>query len=329
MLKIEQLQQKFGVEGAVRIEAGRGSLPKIVVATDLGSAEIYLFGAQVAQFQPRGAAPVLFLSRSSFFDGRKPIRGGIPLVFPWFGPRADLPESPPHGFARTRDWEIESCDARADGSVRIVLASGGDDATMRLWPHSFSLRFIVIVSRTLDATLEVRNISKGDVRFEDALHTYLAVGDVRSISVEGLDGADYVDRADGEKRKKEQAKVIGLTGETDRLYYSTAMKVMVRDPALKRSIIVEKEHSGATGRVESMEREVGPNEGYGPRRVAVDGLRGNGQRRNCAVQLPANATHRMSRGSAWRLYRRKVLPQIKIRCTQIKEKTVAFSSVLI
>ncbi|HEX4055294.1 MAG TPA: D-hexose-6-phosphate mutarotase [Tepidisphaeraceae bacterium] len=294
MLKIEQLQQKFGVEGAVRIEAGRGSLPKIVVATDLGSAEIYLFGAQVAQFQPRGAAPVLFLSRSSFFDGRKPIRGGIPLVFPWFGPRADLPESPPHGFARTRDWEIESCDARADGSVRIVLASGGDDATMRLWPHSFSLRFIVIVSRTLDATLEVRNISKGDVRFEDALHTYLAVGDVRSISVEGLDGADYVDRADGEKRKKEQAKVIGLTGETDRLYYSTAMKVMVRDPALKRSIIVEKEHSGATvvwnpwSEKSAQMKDMGPDEWQSM--VCVE----TANARDCAVQLPANATHRMS-----------------------------------
>ncbi len=294
MLKIEQLQEKFGVDGAVRIEAGRGSLPKIAVATDLASAEIYPFGAHVTQFQPRGAAPVLFLSRSSFFDGRRPIRGGIPLVFPWFGPRADLPESPPHGFARTRNWEIESCDARADGSVRIVLASGSDDATMRLWPLSFSLRFIVIVARTLEATLEARNVSTEFMHFEDALHTYLAVADVRSISIEGLDGAEYLDRADGEKRKTEQAKVIGLSGETDRLYYSSAAKVTVRDPGLGRSIIVEKENSGATvlwnpwSRKSAQMKDMGTDEWQSM--VCVE----TANARDCAVQLPANASHRMS-----------------------------------
>jgi glucose-6-phosphate 1-epimerase len=294
MFKIEELQRKFGVEGAVRIETGRGAQPKIVVATDLASAEIYLFGAHVTQFQPRGAAPVLFLSRASLFDGRKPIRGGIPLVFPWFGLRTDLPDVGPHGFARTRKWEIESCDARADGSVRIVLMSHQDEVTMRLWPHSFSLRFIVIVSRVLDATLEVRNMSDADARFEEAMHTYLSVGDVRSVSVEGLDGAEYIDRADGEMRKQERAREIRFDGETDRLYLSSAEKVTVRDPGLQRTIVVEKERSGATVvwnpwiKKSAQMKDLGPEDWKSMLCVETANAR------DCAVVLPVNGTHRMS-----------------------------------
>src|SRR5580700_7402869 len=134
MESLSELQKRYGVSGVVKIDAGRGGLPRIAVNSGLAFAEVYLFGAHVTEFQPRGSAPVLFLSKHSVFDGRKPIRGGVPLVFPWFGPRADMPELPPHGFARTREWEIESCDARGDGSVRIVLTTSSDEGTMKLWP---------------------------------------------------------------------------------------------------------------------------------------------------------------------------------------------------
>ncbi|MGD0461086.1 MAG: D-hexose-6-phosphate mutarotase [Tepidisphaeraceae bacterium] len=294
MSNVEELERKFGINGAVRIEAGLGSLPRIVVSTQEASAEIYLHGAHVAHFQPHGSAPVLFLSRSSFFDGHKPIRGGIPLVFPWFGPRADLPALPPHGFARTRQWEIESCDAQRDGSVRIVLTTGQDETTLPPWPHSFSLRFIVMVSGVLDAALEVTNTSRASVRFEEALHTYLAVGDIRKISVEGLDGADYIDRTDGEKRKKEQAKALGFGAETDRLYLTSAANVTVRDPVMRRSIVVEKQHSNATvvwnpwSQKAAQMADMGADEWQ--RMVCIE----TANARACAVELAAGATHRMS-----------------------------------
>ena len=183
MSKIEELQAKIGNKGPVRIEAGLGSQPKIVVATDQASAEIYLHGAHVTHFQPRDETPVIFLSSTSVFDGHKPIRGGIPLVFPWFGPRADMPALPPHGFARTRPWDLESCDVRPDRSVQIVLTTAQDETTLRLWPHTFSLRLIVIVSDALDVTLEVKNTSQTSFRFEEALHTYLAVADIRKLDL--------------------------------------------------------------------------------------------------------------------------------------------------
>jgi glucose-6-phosphate 1-epimerase len=288
-----ELQKRFGVSGIVKIDAGRGGLPRIAVTSSLAAAEIYLFGAHVTEFQPRGSAPVLFLSKHSVFDGHKPIRGGVPLVFPWFGPRADLPTMPPHGFARTRVWQIESCDSRGDGSVRIVLTTSADDQTKKLWPHEFLLRLIVVVANTLDMTLEVRNTDKQTAKFEEALHTYLAVSDVKSVSIDGLGGANYIDRADGEKLKKSDHRPIQLTGETDRLYYASDARAVVRDPGMKRAIVLEKSMSNATvvwnpwPQKAAAMSDLGSDQWQGM--VCVE----TANAREATVQLAPNGIHRM------------------------------------
>jgi glucose-6-phosphate 1-epimerase len=292
MAKIDELWARVG--RVARVEAGLGGLPKIVVDSELGAGEIYLHGAHVTHFQPRGAERVLYLSSASVFDGVKPIRGGIPLVFPWFGPRADMPALPPHGFARTREWEIESCSAGADGAVRVALTCGPDEKTLQLWAYPFSLRLIVVVGKALDVTLEVKNTSPSGFRFEEALHTYLSVGEIGKISVEGLNGADFIDRTDGEKRKKEQGKVIEFAGETDRLYLTSASMVTVRDPVLRRVIVVEKHHSEATvvwnpwSQKASQMADMGRDEWQ--KFVCVE----TANARSCTVELGAGATHRMS-----------------------------------
>ena len=246
MSRVEELQKRFGINGVVKIDAGKGELPRIVATAARGSAEIYLFGAHVAHFQPRGASPVLFLSKHSAFDAKRPIRGGVPLVFPWFGPRADKPDLPPHGVARTRNWDIEACDARGDGSIRVVLGTSSDDQTLHLFPFAFELRFIVLISESLDMTLEVRNINKQEFEFEEALHAYFSIGNIEAVSVQGLSGAEYLDRADGEKRKTQPDEPIRFSAETDRLYYSSAPRTLIKDPTLNRTIAIEKSRSGAT-----------------------------------------------------------------------------------
>src|ERR1043165_5895562 len=99
MPSIGELQNRFGIPGLVQVLAGGGSLPKVVVTSDLATAELYLHGAHLTAFQPRGAKPVLFMSGKSCFEANKPIRGGVPVCFPWFGPKEG---SPSHGFARLR-----------------------------------------------------------------------------------------------------------------------------------------------------------------------------------------------------------------------------------
>jgi len=239
------LQRRFGVPGVVTIDEGRGSLPRMAVASDLASAEIYLHGAHLTAFQPRGARPLLFMSEKSHFDATKPIRGGVPVIFPWFGPRAGSPDSPMHGFARLRAWELESCAPQADGSVRVALTLAGDASTLSLWPNPFTLRLIFTVGRSLGIEMEVR---AGDVpfSFEEAFHTYLLVGDVRRVRVDGLQNAEYIDKVDAFKRKTQPPEPVTITAETDRVYVNTRSSCAIQDPVLERTLIVEKENSSTT-----------------------------------------------------------------------------------
>jgi glucose-6-phosphate 1-epimerase len=208
---------------------GNGGLPKLVIENDGATAEVYQHGAHLTAWQPRGQKPVLFMSRKSAFDPAKPIRGGVPICFPWFGPKAGAPDAPMHGYARLRDWTLEY--AGRDG-VSFILES--EEATARL---TFT------IGAALDMALEVR--ARKDFTYEEALHTYLRVGDVRRVSVEGLEGVDYLDKTDGFRRKT-QAGPITVAAETDRIYLKTKGVCVVRDPVLGRSITVEKEGSDNT-----------------------------------------------------------------------------------
>lgn len=244
-MSTSDLQRRFGVPGVVTIDEGRGSLPRLVVSSDLASAEVYLHGAHLTSFQPRGARPLLFMSEKSHYDAAKPLRGGVPVIFPWFGPRAGAPDAPMHGFVRTRAWGLESCAPQPDGSVRVALTLTGDASTLSLWPHPFSLRLVFTVGRSLGIEMEVR---AGDApfSFEEAFHTYLLVGDVRQVRVDGLQNAEYVDKVDAFKRKTQPPEPIRITGETDRVYVNTRAACAVQDPVLERTLIVEKENSSST-----------------------------------------------------------------------------------
>lgn len=235
-MSISTLQARFGIPGVVAIDEGRGSLPRLSVTSDLAAAEIYFHGAHLTSFQPRGERPLLFMSEKSHFDAAKPIRGGVPVIYPWFGPRAGSPESPIHGFARIRAWDLESCGTQPDGSVRVAFALSADDA---------SLRMIFTLGRALEMELEVR-AGSAPAAFEEALHTYLRVGDVRQVRVDGLEDAEYLDKVDAFRRKTQPAEPVRITGETDRVYLNTRGTCVVHDPVLERTLTVEKENSGTT-----------------------------------------------------------------------------------
>src|ERR1700733_11325744 len=100
----------------IAITAGSGGLSKIKVTTNRSMAEIYLQGAHVTSFQKTGDPPLLFVSRLSRFAPGKPIRGGVPICFPWFGPREG---DSAHGFARVTGWELVKTSVAADGSVTL------------------------------------------------------------------------------------------------------------------------------------------------------------------------------------------------------------------
>src|SRR5215471_16649443 len=107
-IRIEELNEQFGIPGVVRVVEGNGGLAKLSISTASGAGEIYLHGAQVTSWRPAGADEVIFLSERSHFEDGKAIRGGVPVCFPWFRGKSDDPQAPPHGFVRTREWGLES-----------------------------------------------------------------------------------------------------------------------------------------------------------------------------------------------------------------------------
>src|SRR5690606_24199752 len=133
-----------------------------------------------------------------------------PLIFPWFGPNATDANAPAHGFARTNPWTIRGIRAGADARVEIELALGSSGATRTHWPHDFEATFTIGVGKSLDMGLEIVSRAPAEVTFEEAFHTYLAVGDIRETTIEGLAGRNFIDKVDKGNRKTQPAGAFGI-----------------------------------------------------------------------------------------------------------------------
>jgi glucose-6-phosphate 1-epimerase len=236
----------------VRIEKGSGGLERITLATPGGEGHVYLHGAQVTHFQPAGARPVLWMSRRSFFEGGrpgKPIRGGVPICFPWFGPKAGAgaPSSAPaHGVARLLPWTFADAAVDEHGNARATLRLDSDEYTRGLYPHDFSATFRVTVGAQLKMELAVTNTGAASMAFEEALHTYFALSDVRRIGITGLEGAPYLDKVEAFARKRGEAGPIAIAAETDRVYPGALGTVTIVDSDWQRRIVVHKSGSATT-----------------------------------------------------------------------------------
>ncbi|HTA68431.1 MAG TPA: D-hexose-6-phosphate mutarotase [Bryobacteraceae bacterium] len=239
-------ESQFNIPDALSFEDGPGGLIRAVISTPAAEADLYLQGAHVTQWTPRGQRPVLFVSPKSLFEPGKAIRGGVPVIFPWFGARGDGRPGPAHGFARNSEWVIEGTKLRNAGRVEITLALAPNDVTRGFGYSAFHLRFRVTVGSDLEMELETRNDAKEPLTCEEALHTYLAVADIRQVSVSGLEGTAYIDKTDGFKRKKLGNEPLRITKETDQVHLSTKSTCVVHDPVWNRRIIVEKNGSDST-----------------------------------------------------------------------------------
>ena len=242
------MESTLEIPEIARLVTGPGGLPRYEIATPLAEAHIYLHGAHVTHFAPTGQLPLLFMSAQSAFQPGKPIRGGVPVIFPWFGPRQEHPDSPAHGFARTRAWTAESISQKPDGSVVLTLRLEPDEAMRALWgePNDWVLRHRITIAAALTMELEIENRGSAPFRCEEALHTYFRVSDASSVSVQGLEGAEYYDKADGMRRKRQDDAPISFTQETDRTYVNTAAACAIDDPGFERRIVIEKYGSTST-----------------------------------------------------------------------------------
>src|SRR6516165_4096387 len=101
-------ERRFEIPGLVEIVEGNSGLEKVVITSPACQGEMYLHGAHITSWKPAGKEEVLFLSTRSHWEDGRPIRGGIPVCFPWFAHKGDDPGAPDHGFVRTKAWQLQS-----------------------------------------------------------------------------------------------------------------------------------------------------------------------------------------------------------------------------
>ena len=225
--------------------AANSPLPRLDVATPHATAQVYLHGAHVAAWQPaHAAAPVLWMSAHSVFRPDKPIRGGVPICFPWFGPHRQDPDVPAHGFGRLTPWTLCDAGQGRDGSIMLTLTLEGDNVS-QVWPHYFHADLRVVIGPALTLSLAVHNTDTIPFTFEEALHTYFAVGNIEQVAVTGLEATDYLDKVDGGSRSRQDGPVR-FNGETDRVYLDTGSPCVIEDPIARRRITIAKWGSSCT-----------------------------------------------------------------------------------
>ncbi|RMV65043.1 D-hexose-6-phosphate mutarotase [Pseudomonas coronafaciens] len=214
-----------------------------------GEAELLIAqqGAHILSYQVAGQPPLVWLNEEAVFKKGKPIRAGMPICWPWFGNLERNPQSvqamrnssepaKAHGEVRALDWQLLGIGEDGDALlVEFVLPEA--EGHLPGWPHNVALKLSIRLDHALNVSLVSYNCGTEPVTLSQALHTYFSVSDIRQVSVEGLDGLNYVDTLENWE-EREQAGDLTFTGETDRIYKDTPGVLSIVDPEWQRRIHV-------------------------------------------------------------------------------------------
>lgn len=216
----------------------------IKVDTDLCTGLVFEHGAHVVEWTPKSAKhPVLWMSEKSDYADDKPIRGGVPVIYPWFGGGKDGDQQPGHGFARLGHWRLVEASVTERGAAHLVFRLG-DTAGLpgvERYPKT-SVEMHISLGAAFQQSLVVV-AGKEPIEFEDGLHTYFAVGDINKVSVVGLDGETYTNNLNGERIVQDGP--ITFDAETD-IRFDSVKNPRIIDDEWGREISIAKAGSKST-----------------------------------------------------------------------------------
>ena len=205
------------------------------VETPLCTATLCLQGAHLTSWKPEGQEECLFLSPNAVFAPGKAIRGGIPVCWPWFGPRKGEPS---HGVARTSEWRLHHQETDKRGNALLSLAFYPEDES---YPAAI-LR--LALGRTLAMKLDT-TARMQPCKLTEAFHNYFAVGNLTKCRVHGLDDVPF--REEAAQPMKHGERPLAPLGCLDRVYDCPACsgKIVLEDFVLNRAITVERDHASS------------------------------------------------------------------------------------
>ena len=248
-MDIATLQARFNLPKLLTFEEQNG-LIRAKVHTPEATATIYLQGAHLTAWEPGDAGPVIFLSSKTELAPGKPIRGGVPVVFPWFAndskkDRLDGHPGPAHGFARVQEWSLDVVEQRG-GDLRLVLSLEPMKMSRSMGYEGFLLTLELAIGKVLTMSMTVKNTGSVPLMFEDAFHTYYKIADIQEVAVRGLEATPFIDKTDDFKVKPYEGKPVRFTKKEDRVYNGTTAACVIDDVAGRRRITLHKSGSHTT-----------------------------------------------------------------------------------
>ncbi|MEG0024152.1 MAG: D-hexose-6-phosphate mutarotase [Akkermansia sp.] len=206
----------------------------IDIETSSCTASLCLQGAHLTSWIPTGQRDCFFISPLETYLPGKAIRGGVPLCWPWFGKKKNLPS---HGVARTSIWTLDHCSEDNDThTVSISLRLCPDDESL---PMAFlRLRLGTTLQMSLQTTARHEPCT-----LANAFHNYFSVGDVTQCRLFGLEDVAFEEFAvKAIPHGKPHVPVVPLC-PIDRIYSMPHHNGLVRldDLAMGRSIEIHRE----------------------------------------------------------------------------------------
>ncbi len=191
------------------------------------TAVVSLYGGQLLSLTDQGRE-LLWLSPTSQWQQQQPIRGGVPICWPWFGPVSaefGLSQAANHGLVRNRMWQAVADESCADHSL-LVLQVRLKGAELPWHPAIDDV--VLECSYQLDAHgLQLYLHCEEPMLQQAALHTYFACDDVRQVQVSPLP-ALFNDKVT--QTHSDAPLQFGL--EMDRIYSGAASGIDITTPAL-------------------------------------------------------------------------------------------------
>jgi len=191
------------------------------------SLKLTLQGAHIFDFKRKGKEPLLFLSESAQFKKGSPIRGGIPICWPWFGEHPFDKSLPNHGFARILPWHHKKTEVINENMTKITLVLQCSAESLRFWPYDFDLKLEIIMSDILEVSLITKNRGLKAFNLSQALHSYLRVDDVTKLDLQGLDGCRYYNKLDKSHHNIQEGS-LHFSQEVDRVYMGVEKTVIIK-----------------------------------------------------------------------------------------------------
>ncbi len=212
--------------------AGLADLPCYELHFGAARVVVSAYGAHVLSYQPTPGQELLWLSPKAVWQQQTPIRGGVPICWPWFGAAASEFHSgtdrlPNHGLVRTAIWQLtaEGQDASASW-LRFSL----ELPAVAHCGQAVSLHYDIRLSAQLELTLHCDS----PVLQQAALHSYFRVPTSQDAKVAPLPLRWQDKVAQTELCSSEPW--LQFDGEIDRIYRSTSAQLQLNAGSLQLNL---------------------------------------------------------------------------------------------